>query len=199
MSSTTEIQSANFEKLDKSSIGKSVVAECIGRGGKSATAEVFQSPGSIGVPLDQDNAVMEMIGEQRIILAICDYLFSLLIKKGEKIVYSRDSLGVTKGYTWYKNDGTILTKNDNGSIEMESGGDVIFHDGSTSAVKFDELKSGFDQLKSEFDAFVSVYNSHTHSYIPGVLPATPSAPPSASSSPSTASIDDSEVPEVKFP
>jgi hypothetical protein len=168
-------------------IGNSTSVEGTMRGAKSSTFELFQRPGSIGIPVENDQGVYVQVGENRIIIATQDYNFSILIDGGEHIVYARDADGAVKGYTHYKNDGSILTTDNDGNykIEHKPDGTHVFNDGTVSAVKFDELKTAFDQLVSDF-------NAHTHT---GNL----SLPTSTPATASTASIDDSEVTDVKFP
>jgi hypothetical protein len=199
MSSTAIVESSKRETLSGAP-GQSVTVDAVSRGGKGVLIEVYQSPGVIGIPVKGDQVIYEGFGEQRIATALQDYKFSLTVNPGDSVVYSRDSSGTVKSYTHYKNDGTILHKNDNGSYEFKSNGDHVFNndngsyefksngnhvfnDGSTSAVKFDELKSGFDKLKAD-------YNSHYHT-----APLGPTGAPTVSSG---ALIDSAEVPEVKF-
>ena len=40
---------------------------------------------------------------------------------------------------------------------------IIFHDGTDYAVRYNELETAFNQLKQDFDDFVTtVYNTHIH-------------------------------------
>lgn len=188
MGTTITIKSTEISTVSGAP-GKSVNGEGSGLAAKDASFEVYQSPGTYAVPVNGDIGLTITIGESRIVVAVNDYGFSLNIQSGEHIAYARDSNGTTKCHTWHKNTGEIYSGNDNGNHTIESGGDHVFNDGTVSAVKFDELKTGFDQLKSDYDV-------HTHMHSPGPLPPVPSAPPP---SPSTASIDDAEVTEVKFP
>ena len=170
---------------------KSVTVECIGRGAKNSSGEVYQTPGVYGVPVSTDIGLSETIGENRIFVAVNDYQFSLLVQLGEVVIYSRSGPGVLQGYTWYKNTGEILTKNNVGSVKLDPTGTHTFNDGLISAVKFDELKAGFDQLKAEFNAHI-----HNTTATVGLSPAGVISPPTVAS---TASIDSSEVSQVKFP
>lgn len=165
--------------------GNSVYIDGKGRGGKDTSAEVYHSPGLYGLPVENDNGISEQIGENRIIVAINDYNFSINMNPGEVVIYSRASDGTLKAYTHYKNDGTIIIANDNGKHQIDPDGTHVFNDGTVSAVSFTKLKEGFDQLVTDF-------NSHVHTGNLG----NPTSAPTASS---TATVDDSEVVEIKFP
>lgn len=64
---------------------------------------------------------------------------------GELRLFSTDSDGVEKFYTWLKSDGTI-----------EIGGNSNF------AVKYNELETEFNKLKTNFNNHLTEYNTHTH-------------------------------------
>lgn len=64
---------------------------------------------------------------------------------GETRLYSTDSDGNLRFYTWLKNDGT-----------MEIGGNT------KHMVRYEELETAFNQLKTDFNTFITNYNSHVH-------------------------------------
>jgi len=165
--------------------GKSVIADAVGRGGKLSTHEGYQAPGSYSIPISKDNALNITVGENRIVIAVNDYSFSLTLSPGDTVNYSRTPAGTIQAYTWYKTSGEILHKNNTGSLKLDTTGNHVFNDGTVSAASFDKLKEGFDQLKADF-------NAHTHT---GNLGNPTSAPLTAS----TATIDPCEVTEVKLP
>jgi len=181
-------QLIKIESISKNDPGQPVEIDGTGRGNKDSSCILFQSPGSIGVPV-KDEGVTISIGENRIIVATNDYSFSLNLSTGDKIIYSRDSDGNVKSYTWHKSDGTILIKNNNGSHEVKPDGSHVINDGATSSVKFTELKTGFDLLVANFNTEISKIAAVLNAILPGSYTATPSV----------ATIDASEVSKIKVP
>jgi hypothetical protein len=101
-----------------------------------------------------------------------------LADKGELRLYSTDSDGEVKFYTWLKKNGT-----------MEIGGN------SKNMVRYQELEAGFNQLKEEFNALVTIFNTHTHSGVTtGMGASGTTATPGVSS---TASIAGAKIDEIK--
>lgn len=101
---------------------------------------------------------------------------SVLAAVGETRIFSTDSNGALKAWTWYKADGTI---------EMLGS--------AKNMVRFQELETGFNQLKSDLNTFITAYNSHMHP----TAGTGPPSPPTATGSSSSASIADAKIEEIK--
>lgn len=102
---------------------------------------------------------------------------------GEIRLYSTDSSGVEKFYTFLKNDGT-----------MEIGGN------SDNMVRFSELENAFNELKSDFNTLVTTFNGHIHTTT-ATVGATPTpgviAPTTTPGTSSTADISPAKIDEIK--
>lgn len=96
---------------------------------------------------------------------------------GEVRMYSTDSSGVQKFYTWLKNDGTF-----------EIGGKT------DNAVRYSKLETAFNQLKSDFNTFIAAYNLHTHA---GVTAGSSVTAITAPGTVSSADISPAKINEIK--
>lgn len=107
---------------------------------------------------------------------------SQLAEPGEVRLYSTDSDGGLKFYTWLKADGTY-----------EVGGDA------DNMVRYSKLEEAFNQLKDDHDALVQTFNNHIHITTatvgtgpPGTIQAT-----TTTEQPSTADITPAKIDEIK--
>jgi hypothetical protein len=97
---------------------------------------------------------------------------------GETRLYSTDSDGNLKFYTWLKNDGT-----------MEIGGNT------KHMVRYEELETAFNQLKADFNAHITKYNAHIHL---GVIAGfATSGIPTVTDTASSADISPAKIDEIK--
>lgn len=100
---------------------------------------------------------------------------------GEYRTYSTDENGNVVGYTWLKNNGTLLLNGDD-----------------DNAVRYSELEEAFNKLKDDHNDLVSKFNAHVHvlSLTAGTGTA---APPANTGTPSTADITPAKINNIKVP
>jgi|GEM_PF-6606063 len=97
-------------------------------------------------------------------------------------------------------DGNITANNASAKLEIKADGNIILNEGTKTAVRFEDLKSGFDTLRSELNTFIGVFTSHFHPVtvdpITGKGASEITATPGV---PAVASIDTSKSPKIKLP
>jgi hypothetical protein len=95
-------------------------------GGDAVTAGHFSAPGDDSPPLPSDVACLsdgtgtgaaDIVGYQ-------DPFTPPVAGPGEKRIYSRSAVGVVAVEVWLRTDGSLVLKNNLGSIELASSGDV---------------------------------------------------------------------------
>lgn len=94
--------------------------------GDNITCDHFSDAGDDSYPLITDYVVTIDIprsGGQSVVGYI-DPLTTKKAQKGDKRIYARDSSGQDIVEVWLKNDGTIITSNSNGNIELKPNGDI---------------------------------------------------------------------------
>lgn len=98
-------------------------------GDANLTAQHFGAPGDDSHPLAGDYvAVAESPGTGNVhVTGYLDPANAGQAAAGEKRLYSRDGDGAPIAVIWLKADGTIEIRNDNGSIELAAGGDVMIN------------------------------------------------------------------------
>jgi len=97
-------------------------------------------------------------------------------------------------------DGNITANNASAKIEIKADGNIILNDGTKTAVRFEDLKTGFDTLRGELNAFIGVFTSHVHPVtvdpVTGIGATAITATPGV---PATATIDASKSPKIQIP
>jgi hypothetical protein len=140
------------------------------------TCVFYENVGNNNYPLPGDDVAVSISDGQNAILAVFRAIPDDL-KKGEQVIYSRNSDGAKQA-----------------NIKLTNSGEIDLNEGDDFAVKFNELKKGFDQLVSDF-------NSHAH---PGstdsvsgpckIIAPSATIPPSSSG----ADISNAKVEKVKL-
>lgn len=112
-----------FTRTERNGVAVSDVKANPG-GGAVLTAEHFQPSGVDSRPLPGDFAVMgEVKGSGRYsVTGYLDPLSPQASAPGEWRGYSRNSAGEQMAQVWIKNDGTVVTENDNGSHVLNPDG-----------------------------------------------------------------------------
>lgn len=103
-------------------------------GGANVTAEHFAPAGDDAHPLP-DDYVYAGRSPQRGRYAALGYVDTANQSKagpGEKRIYSRDSSGIQKAETWLKDDGTVVSENDQGSTTLAPDGSFEAENGNGS-------------------------------------------------------------------
>lgn len=169
----------NFVKVDSFSID-SVMRRVVKflRLGKSDTQTSFEvGPfGVDGAPLKDWIAVYAPTGEKGKTVIIGYINKNQKAAAGEVRLYSVDSEGEEKFYTWLKANGT-----------MELGGT------DDNAVRYSKLEEAFNELKTDFNTLVNTYNGHTHTGVtpgPGSTGTTPAAGTTSNADITPAKIDE---------
>ena len=116
---------------------------------------------------------------------------------GEKELYSTDSPATTKkARTKWTSDGDIISDADGGAkLELQNGGDAVFHDGSESAVKYADLDTGLQNFVTD----INVELGKISIAIGTLATALGITPNPYINTPVTLDISAAEVPEVKVP
>ena len=98
-------------------------------GGVNVTAEHFASAGDDSFPLTTDYAYVSPVPTSGgfVVVGYIDPKSEPKAQAGDKRIYARKSDGALAVEVWLKNDGSVVIANDNGSFEMEAGGDVIIN------------------------------------------------------------------------
>lgn len=98
-------------------------------GGDIRTGIHVSSPGEDSYPLDSDQAVAVPYVKtgQFLIVGYLDTVTEPTAEPGEKRLFSRDSQGAIAAEVTLANDGTVTLSNSNGSIVLQSGGNVILN------------------------------------------------------------------------
>lgn len=140
-------------KIIKTQIENFIIATVQARIDSPVPAPMYSPPGDDSPPLADDKAFIVKKDGAGLYVVLGTLMVSEGANPGEKILFSRDSYGVTQAKIYLKNDGTI-----------EINGNADF------AVAFNDLKTGFDQLVTDF-------NTHVHVESGGSTapPTTPSA------------------------
>ena len=130
----------SFTRVDKGGVKLSDV-KLDPDGGANIIGNHFASPGDDSFPLDTDFvAAVGIRGSgSAAVLGYADPSSEPKATKGEKRIYARDpSDGATVCEVWLKSDGTILSSNDNGLIELKADGSgLISSPGGDFEVKAD--------------------------------------------------------------
>jgi len=103
-------------------------------GGANITGEHFAPPGDDSHPLKTDYVITSKLPRtgNEAIIGYIDPISEPVALEGDKRIYGRDADGITKNQVWLKNDGSILSSNDNGSALLRpDGGTIITTPGST--------------------------------------------------------------------
>lgn len=95
--------------------------------GNNLSADIYGPSGDDSQPLPGDYvAMLRLPGQNRFVsVGVIDPMNTDQSLPGEKRLYSRDGDGVIVASLWLKNDGSVLLTNDNGSLELQSSGDII--------------------------------------------------------------------------
>ena len=93
------------------------------------TADHFSSPGDDSFPLEGDYVIaVDIKGTgQKAAVGYADIKNDKKSIAGEKRFYGRNTDGDEVNEIYLKQDGSVLIQNDNGSIEIESGGNIIIN------------------------------------------------------------------------
>lgn len=171
----------NFVKVDSTTIDdiKRRVIKFLRLGKSDIQTAFLASPfGVDGVPLKDWIAVYAPTGEKGKATIVGFLNKNQKAAAGEVRLYSVDSNGEEKFYTWLKANGT-----------MELGGTA------DNAVRYSKLEEAFNELKQDFNTLVNTYNGHTHTGVtpgPGSTGTTPAA-----GSASSADISPAKINEIK--
>ena len=99
-------------------------------GGNLITSEHASAPGDDSFPLLTDHAAVLSTPRTGggVTVGYFDLINDPVAEAGDKRIYARDmNTGLVVNQVWLKSDGSILVSNDNGSFELEVGGNVMIN------------------------------------------------------------------------
>ena len=131
---------------------------------ETETCVFYEDVGNNNYPMRGDDVAVFMTDGQNTILAVFRPIPDDL-KKGEQVIYSRNSNGEIQA-----------------NIKLTDDGEVNLNEGDDFAVMFNELKTAFDELLSDHNALVQIVNTITLPVVIGTLTAGPPPAPLAQSS-----------------
>lgn len=117
----------SFSRVEQNGVKTSDVKIDTG-GGYNITAQHYASPGDDSFPLKTDFVAIDSIPRRggAISLGYLDPLNTPKAQEGDKRIYSRNAgSGVPVAEVWLKNDGSVLTANDNGSVLLRPDGGTV--------------------------------------------------------------------------
>lgn len=118
-----------FERVDRN--GSKVGEIKVDTGGEvNIITDNFLPAGDDSRPLTTDYAYVASVPAtgRGVITGFVDPINEGKSKEGEKRIYARDpSDGSIVNEIWLKNDGSVLCSNDNGTFELEAGGDILLN------------------------------------------------------------------------
>lgn len=94
---------------------------------------------------------------------------------------------------------TEISVLENGDVEINASGEIIFNSGSDYAVQHTALKDGFDTLKTDLNNLVTVFTAHTHPYVDTPIGAAVTSPTTTPGTSSAASVDSSKIDTIRLP
>ena len=94
--------------------------------GANVTAQCFAPAGDDSQPLPNDYALTSSVPQTggAAVVGFVDPTSEPVAGPGEVRRYARDSSGVTVAEQWLKSDGSAITSNDNGNIELLADGSI---------------------------------------------------------------------------
>ena len=116
----------SFLRIDKNEAKQTDVKLDPGAGA-NITAQNFAPAGDDSQPLPDDYAITSSIPQTggAAVVGFVDPNSEPVAGAGEVRRYARDADGVTVAQQWIKADGTVLTSNDKGSIELKPDGSIV--------------------------------------------------------------------------
>lgn len=117
-------------------------------GGNNITPQHVAPPGDDSHPLPGDYvAILDVTPSRSVAVGYVDPTNTPLTEEGEKRIYSRAAgSGETVAQTYLKNDGTVITSNDLGSITLlPDGGAIIISPAATFVVGAGGSIKGFNE------------------------------------------------------
>jgi len=157
------IKNARLEQF-QGAPGNSIAVDTESHG--TDDAELYTEPGNICIPHDNIKGIVIDCGGNNIVIATWDYEFNEPLEKGERLIFSYDANKVLKA-----------------KIKLDKNGNIIFNDGTKSAVSHAELNTALQLMITAINANLAL-KQDASGQTPGTV---------------TLDISGSEVPEVKLP